>query len=114
MNKLLIICEFYTVCKENFYTIQENQTLNIRKVIKLLLNYVLVKFIIYNISPPLRGRENIILSVVDKLVLIAPAIKLSDFLADFFCGVFSGKLSHSLEMNLSACVRHIEEEVLCK
>lgn len=42
MNNLLIICEFYTFCNQNFYTLSENRIYNIQKVIKIISNYVLV------------------------------------------------------------------------
>ena len=56
----------------------------------------------------------LIKSVVDELVLTVPAVKLTDLLTDLLGGVLSVKLTHSLEVNLSACGRHIEEEFLCK
>ncbi len=39
-------------------------------------------------------------SVVDELVLVAPAIELSDLSAYLLRGVLSSKLSHSLEVDL--------------
>ena len=44
---------------------------------------------------------NIVTSlIIDKLVLVAPAVELSDLLADLLGRMLSVKLSHSLEVYL--------------
>ena len=53
-------------------------------------------------------------SIVDELLLVSPAIQLSDFLAHNLCGMLCCDLPHSVEMYLVACVGHIEKEVLCE
>ena len=54
----------------------------------------------------------LLLSVIDELILVGPAVELSNLKADGLCGSLCGFLSHSAEVSLSACGRHIEEEVL--
>ena len=50
----------------------------------------------------------LIVSVVDKLILVRPAVKLSYFLADNLCRRLCCLSSHCTEMSLTACRRHIE------
>ena len=53
--------------------------------------------------------------VVNELIgLIIPTVKFSDFGTDLFGRMFGSQLSHSLEMNLFTCRRHIKQEFLGK
>ena len=53
--------------------------------------------------------------VVDQLVLfIVPAVQFAYFLANLLRRMFRCKLSHCTEVSLSACIRHIKQEFLCK
>ena len=41
-------------------------------------------------------------SVVDELILVAPAVQLPDLFTDLLCRMLSRKLSHSAEVRLAA------------
>ncbi len=53
-------------------------------------------------------------SVVDKLILIAPAVKLSYFCTYDLGRMLRSKLSHRLEMYLRTRIGHIKQELFCE
>ena len=53
--------------------------------------------------------------VVDELAaLVVPAVQLTDLCADFLRRMLRSKLSHSFEVNLTACRAHIKQELFCE
>lgn len=42
--------------------------------------------------------------VVDQFILIAPAVQLSDLLADLLCRMLGSQFSHRTEVSLAACL----------
>ena len=53
-------------------------------------------------------------SVVQQFLLTIPAVQLTDLLTDLLRRMLGSKLSHSFEVNLTACRAHIQQEVFCK
>ena len=52
--------------------------------------------------------------VVQQFLLAVPAVQLTDLLTDLLRGMLRSYLSHSFEVNLTACRAHIQQEVFCK
>ncbi len=53
-------------------------------------------------------------SVVDELILVAPAVQLADIRAHSLARMLGSQLAHCVEVYLAACGRHVEQEVLCE
>ena len=50
-------------------------------------------------------------SVVDELILVAPAVQLADIRAHSLARMLGSQLSHSLEVNLTSSRAHIQQSL---
>ena len=52
--------------------------------------------------------------VVDQFILTVPAVQLTDLLTNLLRRMLRSQLTHSFEVNLTAGIGHIQQEVFCE